>query len=70
MEWINVKSCLPEPFVPVLCRIPREKPLLTVREGYITKRGIWVVGSFDQDEGAVTHWTEMPVFPGDDENEN
>ena len=67
MDWINVKSSTPEPYVRVLCRIPREKPLPTVREGYISKRGIWVVGSFDQSEGEVTHWAEMPAFPGDDE---
>lgn len=67
MDWINVKSCLPEPFVPVLCYMLGERPFPTVREGYITDDEKWYAAGFMREEGKVTHWAEMPVFPGDDE---
>ena len=67
MEWINVKSCLPKPFVSVLCYMPGEKPFPTVREGYITDDEKWYAAGFMREDGEVTHWAEMPVFPGDDE---
>lgn len=67
MDWFNVKSCLPEPFVPVLCYMPGEKPFPTVREGCIIDDKKWYAGDFYREKGEVTHWAEMPVFPGDDE---
>lgn len=67
MNWIDVKSCLPKPFVPVLCYIPGEKLFPTVGEGFITKDGRWVVAFWEKYHLKVTHWAEMPVFPGDDE---
>ena len=67
MDWFNVKSCLPESFVSVLCYMPGEKPFQTVREGYITDDEKWYAGGFRRGKGEVTHWTEMPTFPGDDE---
>lgn len=69
MEWINVKSDIPEPYVHVLCYIPTEKPFPTVHEGYITTCGLWVADGLDREDGEVTHWAEMPVFPGDDEED-
>lgn len=66
MEWINVNRMTPEPFVSVLCRMPGEKPFPTVHEGYITKDGIWVSNYFKREPGEVTHWAEMPTYPGDD----
>ena len=70
MDWFNVKSCLPESYVSVLCYMPGEKPFPTVREGYITDDEKWYAGWFWRENGEVTHWAEMPTFPGDDENEN
>mgnify|MGYP004474848541 CR=1 FL=1 len=70
MDWINVKLCLPEPFVSVLCYAPGEKPLPTVREGYITKDGKWVVAFLGRYHTKITLWAKMPTFLGDDENEN
>lgn len=67
MDWINVKSYLPEPFVPVLCYMPGEKPFSTVHEGYLSGCGEWLAGGYKRAPGEVTHWTEIPVFPGDDE---
>lgn len=66
MDWHNVQSSTPEPFVSVLCRMPGEKPFPTVREGYIDREGVWVSGYYRREPGEVTHWAEMPVFPGDD----
>ena len=66
MDWINVNRMTPEPFVSVLCRMPGEKPFPTVHEGYITKDGIWVSNYFKREPGEVTHWAEMPTYPGDD----
>lgn len=67
MDWFNVKSCLPESYVSVLCYMPGERPFPTVREGYITDDEKWYAGGFMREVGEVTHWAEMPVFPGDDE---
>ena len=70
MDWFNVKSCLPEPFVSVLCYSPGDKIFPTVREGYITDNGKWIIAFLGRYHTKITHWAEMPVFPGDDENEN
>ena len=67
MDWYRVERCLPEPYVPVLARMPGEKPFPTVHEGYITPDGTWVSGMFRRKPGEVTHWAEMPEYPGDDE---
>lgn len=67
MDWINVNRLLPEPFVSVLVRMPGEKPFPTVHEGYISGDGVWVSNYFKREPGEITHWAEMPIFPGDDE---
>ena len=66
MDWINVKRMTPDPFVGVLCRMPEEKP--TVHEGYITTNGVWISNGFKRAPGVVTHWADMPVFPGDEDD--
>ena len=65
-DWYNAKKRPPVPFVSVLVRMPGEKPMPTVREGYMAKEGVWVAGGFVREPGEVTHWTDMPEFPGDD----
>lgn len=55
------------PIVSVLCRMPGEKPFLTVHEGYISDDGVWVSNFFKREPGEVTHWAEMPTYPGDEE---
>ncbi len=70
MDWFNVKSCLPKPFVSVLCYIPGDKPLPTFHEGFMCEGGVWYCDRDCRGKDKVTHWTEMPTFPGDDENEN
>lgn len=65
MDWHNVKRILPEPYVSVLVRMPGEKPFPTVREGFISADGIWEVAGFIRESGEVTHWADMPEFPGD-----
>lgn len=68
MDWYNAQKCKPESFVSVLVRMPGEKPCPTVREGYyVSDIHIWFVGSFARSEDEITHWTYMPIFPGDDE---
>ncbi len=68
MDWINVNRMTPKPFVSVLCRIPGEKPFPTVHEGYISDDGIWVAYGFKREPGEVTHWADMPTYPGDEED--
>ena len=62
-EWISVKDRLPEPFVPVLVQMPGEQPHPTVREGFISKDGIWEGAMFRREPGEVTHWRPMPQPP-------
>lgn len=62
-EWIDVKERLPERFVSVLCQMPGEEPCPTVREGFLTDKGIWHVALYDREPGEVTHWLPMPKPP-------
>ena len=62
-EWISVKDRLPEPFVYVLVHMPNEKPSLTVREGFITRDGIWHSALYDREPDEVTHWMPLPEMP-------
>lgn len=67
-RWIPVEDGLPDPFVSVLVRMPGEKPMPTVREGYVSNSGaepVWVAAGFRREQGEVTHWMQMPNFPGD-----
>lgn len=62
MDWYNVESKLPEPFVSVLVYLPDEKPYQTVHEGYIDNDGTWHIYNriiFS----VVTHWADMPEYP-------
>jgi hypothetical protein len=65
-RWIPVAERLPEPFVSVLVQMPREKPFLTVREGYITKAGIWYSALYGRKPDEVTHWMPLPEPPKED----
>lgn len=67
-EWISVKDRLPEPFVPVLVQMPGEAPLPTVREGFISKDGIWHSALYNREPDEVTHWKPMPQPPKNGEN--
>ena len=62
-DWISVKDSLPEPFVSVLVQMPGERPFPTVREGFISKDGIWQSAMFRREPGEVTHWQPMPQPP-------
>lgn len=67
MDWYNVKSVKPEPYTHVLCRLVI-KGTKSVHEGFICGNGTWRCGeNFRKNNGEVTHWAEMPEFPGDDE---
>ena len=59
-EWISVKERLPKPFVSVLVQMPEEAPCPTVREGFITDKGIWHSAWYDREPDEVTHWMLMP----------
>ena len=63
MEWIRIDRMLPEPFVSVLCYMPKEDPFPKVHEGYVDRDGIWYVHGFRRDNGEVTHWADMPEYP-------
>ena len=41
-NWISVAERLPTPFVSVLVFMPKEHPLPTVHEGFISDDRIWV----------------------------
>lgn len=62
-EWISVKERLPKPFVSVLVQMPDEAPCPTVREGFITDKGIWHSAWYDREPDEVTHWMPMPEPP-------
>ena len=62
-EWIPVSERLPEPFVSVLVHMPLEEPCPTVREGYITRDGIWHSALYDREPDEVTHWMPLPTPP-------
>lgn len=62
-QWISVKERLPEPFVSVLVQMPGENPCPTVREGFITRDGIWHSALYDREPDEVTHWRPMPEPP-------
>lgn len=66
-EWISVNDRLPEPFVSVLVQMPGEEPFPTVREGFISKDGIWHSALYNREPGEVTHWKPMPQPPKDGE---
>lgn len=68
MDWHNVKSSTPKPYVSVLCYMPGEKSFQNVREGFITNYGKWVVGFFGELHLKVTHWAEMPKYKGGNKN--
>ena len=62
-EWISVKDRLPKPFVSVLVQMPGEEPFPTVREGFISKDGIWHSALYGREPDEVTHWRPMPQPP-------
>lgn len=62
-SWIPTSERLPEPFVSVLVQMPGESPFPTVREGFITRDGIWHSALYDRDPDEVTHWMPMPQPP-------
>ena len=62
-QWIPVTERLPEAFVSVLVQMPGEKPFPTVREGFISKNGVWHSACFDRESDEVTHWRPMPEPP-------
>ena len=62
-EWIPVERELPTPFVSVLVYVPTDRPLPTVREGYMAADGTWV-SSIHLDKSAdVVAWRHMPEPP-------
>lgn len=62
-EWISVKDRLPKPFVSVLVQMPGETPHPTVREGFISRDGVWHSALYDREPDEVTHWQPMPQPP-------
>lgn len=62
-QWIPATERLPEAFVSVLVQMPGEKPFPTVREGFISKNGVWHSAYFDRESDEVTHWRPMPEPP-------
>ena len=67
-DWYDAEKTKPAPFVSVLVRMPGERPCPTVREGYYNGHE-WVAAGFIRGAKEVTHWTDMPVYPGDDDEE-
>lgn len=62
-EWISVKDRLPKYFVSVLVHIPGEKPLPTVREGYLANDGNWYTGYYKREPDEITRWMPVPEPP-------
>lgn len=62
-KWISVKDKLPEPFESVLVHIPKEKPLPTVYEGFITNYGRWYTAYYARSDDEITHWMPFPEPP-------
>lgn len=62
-KWTRVKDGLPKPFVSVQVYMPGEAPHPTVREGFLTDKGVWHAGLYDREPDEVTHWTEMEKPP-------
>lgn len=65
MDWYNVKSKLPEPFVSVLCHIPINKPCPTIHEGFVDDADCWWIFN-EGASGKVTYWADMPEYPDPD----
>lgn len=66
-RWIPVTERLPEPFALVLVEMPGEKPFKTVREGFISRDGVWHSALYDREPGEVTHWMPLPEPPKENE---
>ena len=64
--WARVEDILPKPFVSVQVYMPGEAPHPTVREGFLTDKGVWHAGLYDREPGEVTHWREMSKPPRED----
>lgn len=62
-KWIPVSERLPEPFVPVLVQMPGEVPFPTVREGFISRDGIWYSALYHREPDEITHWMPLPEPP-------
>ena len=62
MKWFKVTLKKPEPFEPVFCYTPGDRPFLSVQEGYMGRNRKWYVGGLKREDGAVTHWAKMPTF--------
>lgn len=62
MKWFKVTLKKPEPFEPVFCYTPGDRPLLSVQEGYMGRNRKWYVGGIRREDGAVTHWAKLPTF--------
>ena len=65
-RWIPVSERLPEPFVPVLVQMPGEAPSPTVREGSISRDGIWHSALYHREPDEITHWMPLPEPPKGD----
>jgi len=61
--WTRVEDGLPDPYVSVQVYMPGEAPCSTVREGFLTDKGVWHAGLYDRELGEVTHWREMSKPP-------
>lgn len=62
MKWFKVGLNKPEPYEPVLCYTPGDRPFLSVQEGYMGRNRKWYVGGLKREDEAVTHWAKMPTF--------
>lgn len=62
-EWISVDDRLPKPFTYALVQMPGETPHQTVREGFISRDGVWHSALYDREPDEVTHWMPLPQPP-------
>lgn len=62
MKWFKVALKKPEPFEPVFCYTPGDRPFLSTQEGYMGRNRKWYVGGIRREDGAVTHWAKLPTF--------